>query len=111
MIALFLATALECGVRLTGLSCPATTLAAAITSSDCPASDGSGYDLWQFSGNAGDTITIDMRSTSFDAYLVLLDPSDVPVALSVNVMRESVEPAETSSFSAIGTSDGSRSTR
>jgi len=27
-----------------------------------------------------DTITIDMRASAFDAYLVLLDPSDVPVA-------------------------------
>ena len=44
------------------------------------ASDASGYDLWQFSGTAGDTITIDMKSAAFDTYLALLDPSDVPVA-------------------------------
>src|SRR5205807_2261020 len=38
MNALILAAVLECGVRLTGLSCPATTVAGAIPSADCPAS-------------------------------------------------------------------------
>jgi len=69
----------EC-VRSSGLSCPSNTIAASITTSDCAASDASGYDLWQFSGQSGDTITIDMTSSSFDTYLVLLDPNDTPVA-------------------------------
>ena len=51
-----------------------------ISIADCPASDGSRFDLWQFAGTAGDTITIDMHATAFDSYLVLLDPSDVPGA-------------------------------
>src|SRR5438094_10072476 len=36
------------------------TTAASLSSSDCTSSDGSQYRLWQFSGNAGDTVTIDM---------------------------------------------------
>jgi hypothetical protein len=69
----------EC-VRQTALACLATTLAASIIIYDCAASDGSHYDLWQFSGKAGDTIAIDMHSSAFDSYLILLDPNDVPVA-------------------------------
>jgi len=61
------------------LSC-SSTAAASLTSSDCTAFDGSQYHLWQFSGNAGDAMTIEMHSTSFDTYLMLLDPSGVPLA-------------------------------
>ena len=61
------------------LSC-SSTAAASLTSSDCTAFDGSQYHLWQFSGNAGDAVTIEMHSTSFDTYLMLLDPSGVPLA-------------------------------
>ena len=61
------------------------------TSTDCPASDGTGYDLWQFSGKAGDTITIDMRSAAFDTYMILLDPSDVPVAENDDVSAGSTD--------------------
>ena len=91
MNALLFAAVLECGLRLTGLSCPGTTVAGAISSADCPASDGTGYDLWQFSGKAGDTITIDMRSTAFDTYMILLDPSDVPVAENDDVSAGSTD--------------------
>jgi hypothetical protein len=87
MIALFFA----CSLRLTGLNCPGTTVAGAITATSCIASDASGYDLWTFSGKAGDTITIDMRSTAFDTFMVLLDPSDVPVAENDDVSAGSTD--------------------
>ena len=103
MNALILAAVLECGVRLTGLSCPATTVAGAISSTDCPASDGTGYDLWQFSGKAGDTISIDMKSSSFDAYLILLDPSDVPVAENDDVSAGSTDSRITFTLPTAGT--------
>lgn len=103
MNSLLFVTLLECGLRLAGLSCPATTLAGAITSSDCPASDASGYDLWQFSGSAGDTITIDMRSSAFDAYLVLLDPSDVPVAANDDAAAGSTDARITFTLTSSGT--------
>jgi len=61
------------------LSC-LTTAAASLAFSDCTASDNSQYRLWQFSGTAGDSVTIDMHSAAFDAYLMLLDPSGVPLA-------------------------------
>ncbi len=56
------------------------TTAASLSGSDCTATDGSQYRLWQFSGSAGDTIVIDMHSAVFDTYLMLLDPSGVPLA-------------------------------
>jgi len=74
-------------VRQTDLSCPAKTITASIIIYDCTASDGSRYDLWQFSGKAGDTITIEMHATAFDSYLVLLDPNDVPVAENDDAVR------------------------
>jgi hypothetical protein len=66
--------------RNPGLACPAKTIAASLIQYDCEASDASNFDLWQFTGTAGDTITIDMASTAFSPYVILLDPSDVPVA-------------------------------
>ncbi len=103
MNALLFTAVLECGLRLTGLSCPGTTVAGAISSSDCPASDGTGYDLWQFSGKAGDTITIDMRSTAFDTYMILLDPSDVPVAENDDVSAGSTDSHITFTLPSTGT--------
>ncbi|HEY6140558.1 MAG TPA: PPC domain-containing protein [Thermoanaerobaculia bacterium] len=85
-IALLFAAGDDC-VRQTDLSCPAKTIAASIIIYDCSASDGSHYDLWQFSGKAGDTIAIDMHATAFDSYLVLLDPNDVPAAENDDAAR------------------------
>ena len=103
MNAILFAAVLECGLRLTGLSCPGTTVAGSIISSDCPASDGNGYDLWQFSGNAGDTITIDLRSTAFDPFLILLDPSDVPVAENDDLSAGSTDSRITFTLPSTGT--------
>ncbi|PYQ49858.1 MAG: hypothetical protein DMF59_12365 [Acidobacteria bacterium] len=72
---------LSSGADCTAISALACgTTAASLTSSDCTASDGSQYRLWQFSGKSGDSVTIEMHSTAFDTYLALLDPSGVPVA-------------------------------
>ena len=56
------------------------TTAASLSSSDCTASDSSQYRLWKFTGTAGDGVTIEMHSAAFDTYLMLLDPSGVPLA-------------------------------
>lgn len=69
----------SCAHRAT-LSCPAQGVAGALLTTDCAAFDGSRLDLWQFSGLAGDTITLDLSSTAFDTLLMLLDPQMVPVA-------------------------------
>jgi hypothetical protein len=66
--------------RNPGLACPNKTISASLIQYDCAASDASNFDLWQFTGTAGDTITIDMASTAFSPYLILLDPADIPVA-------------------------------
>jgi len=71
------ALAADCAA-ISPLACGTT--AASLSNSDCTASDGSQYRLWQFSGTVGDTIVIDMHSAAFDTYLLLLDPSGVPLA-------------------------------
>jgi hypothetical protein len=102
LIACASAAAQECGVRSTGLACPTATIAGAITSADCTASDLSGYDLWRFTGTAGDTITIDMKSTAFDTYLMLFDPSDVPVAENDDAASGSTDSRITFTLTASG---------
>jgi hypothetical protein len=44
-----------------------------LLSTDPRLSDNSVYHLWRFAGNAGQTIQIDMISSSFDAFLILQD--------------------------------------
>ena len=71
------ASAADCSAIFT-LSCPGAT--AGLSTASCAASDGSYFDLWQFSGTAGQSVSIDMTSSSFDAFLILLDPNGKPVA-------------------------------
>lgn len=51
------------------------TVTGELTVTDCVlASDNASFvDYWQFQGNTGDVVTIDLASTDFDAYLALLD--------------------------------------
>jgi Bacterial pre-peptidase C-terminal domain len=37
--------------------------------------DGSLFDVYEFSGSAGQTVTITLESTEFDPYLILVDSS------------------------------------
>ncbi len=85
------------------LSCPSTTAAGAITSADLAASDGSRYDVWTFSAKAGDAVTVDMRATAFDAYLILLDPNDVPVAENDDVSAGTTDARIGFTLTATGT--------
>lgn len=62
------------------LACPSSTSSGEISSADCRLDDGSYLDLVQFSGTAGQTVTIDMTSGAFDTYLYLLDPTPVVMA-------------------------------
>ena len=79
------------------------TTAASLTGSDCTASDGSQYRLWQFSGKSGDSVTIEMHSTAFDTYLALLDPSGVPVADSDDAAAGVTDSSITFKLTATGT--------
>lgn len=46
-----------------------------LSPSDCTLdADNTSVDFWMFQGTVGQQVTITLRSTSFDAYLVLLDP-------------------------------------
>ena len=45
-----------------------------LTTSDCPADDGTFYDVYSFSGTAGQRIAISMSSSQFDTFLILNRP-------------------------------------
>jgi hypothetical protein len=62
------------------VSCPSSSSTGELSTADCRLDDGSYLDLIQFSGAAGQTVTIDMSSDAFDAYLYLLDPTPAVVA-------------------------------
>jgi hypothetical protein len=75
---------------LVGKACTVQTIACGQTvsgtlaSTDCSTSNGSYADLYQFPGTSGQTVTITQRSTSFDSYLALFDPSSQDVAENNN---------------------------
>ncbi|HYO13667.1 MAG TPA: fibronectin type III domain-containing protein [Thermoanaerobaculia bacterium] len=56
---------ISCGQTVTG----------GLATDDCRLDDGSYIDFWKFQGTAGQDVTVTLRSTSFDTYLFLLDPS------------------------------------
>jgi len=89
------ASAQQCGSNAVTLSCPAS-VGAALTTDDCASADSSEYDLWQFSGTVGQTVTIEMHSTAFDTFLALLDPSGIPVAENDDVSSSSIDSRITS---------------
>ncbi len=78
----FVAAAQQGRISNTNTAPPATTIAlngsvitGVLTNKDETLSDGSLFKTFQFAGNAGQRITIDMRSDDVDSYLVLFDPS------------------------------------
>ena len=83
------------------LSCGTT--ASSLTASDCTASDNSQYRLWQFSGTSGDNVTIEMHSTAFDTYLMLLDPNGVPLAENDDWARGVTDSKITMTLTTTGT--------
>ena len=94
--------AATCGSTAT-LSCPSVGVAEALTSAGCKASDNSVYDLWQFSGTSGQSISIDMTSTAFDTYLILIDPSGTPVAENDDISASSTSSRIGFTLNATGT--------
>ena len=56
------------------------TASGRITSSDPTLDDGSHYHSWQHSGNAGDALTVTLRSSDFDAFLLLMFGSNMSTA-------------------------------
>ncbi|MCC5897219.1 MAG: M48 family metalloprotease [Phormidium sp. BM_Day4_Bin.17] len=42
--------------------------------------DGSRYNIYEFSGNAGQEVRIQLESSDFDTYLILVGPNDQPLA-------------------------------
>ncbi|MBV9497287.1 MAG: pre-peptidase C-terminal domain-containing protein [Acidobacteria bacterium] len=84
------------------LAC-STTTAAALASTDCTASDGSRYQLWTFNGTAGDEVTIEMHSTAFDTYLLLLDPDGLPLTDSDDLAHTATDSKMVFTLTANGT--------
>jgi hypothetical protein len=65
-----------------GIACN-TTVSGTLTADDCPyvdpdtgAQDGSVYDAWTFQATAGQSVTITMRSSALDSYLLLYGPNN-----------------------------------
>lgn len=56
------------------------TISSNLTSHDCLLSDGTYVDFFLFFGQSGQGVTIDLRSSSFDPVLFLLDPTPEVVA-------------------------------
>ncbi len=52
-----------------------STVDSALSADDCTIDDGTFIDFWEFSGTAGQTVTIDLMSDDFDTYLFLVDPA------------------------------------
>jgi hypothetical protein len=84
------------------LSC-SSTIANALTSSDCASFDGSVYDTYAFAGTAGDTISIEMHSTAFDTYLGLIDQAGRPVIDNDDLSTSSSDSKITWTLPAAGT--------
>lgn len=61
---------------------PGSTVSGRLSASSPALDDGSHYQLWQFTGQAGQQVTIELRSDDFDAYLILADgmTPDVQIA-------------------------------
>ncbi|MFL6333278.1 MAG: S8 family serine peptidase [Pyrinomonadaceae bacterium] len=63
-----------------GGGCPSTpvsvgqTVSGTLTVADCRLSDGSFFDSYSFSGVAGQEVFVSLRSSTFDTYLLLLNP-------------------------------------
>lgn len=86
------ASALSCGIN-----------SATLSASDCASFDGSYYKLWAFSGTAGDTVTIEMASTSFDTFIALLDPNGTPLIDNDDVSSANTNARVTFTLTTTGT--------
>ncbi len=51
-----------------------STVTGTLSADDCPLGAGIFYDQWQFAGNVGTNVIIDLMSDDFDTYLSLLNP-------------------------------------
>ncbi len=75
------------GLVLKQASCTINTMgcgssvSGVLTASDCDLGDGTVVDFWEFQGDAGSRVTIDLTSSQFDTVLFLLDPTPTAVAL------------------------------
>ena len=63
-----------CTPQSASLSCN-QSLSGTLASTDCTLPDGAHYDVYTFTGTAGQAVTIDMTSSAFDTYLVLRNSS------------------------------------
>lgn len=102
LAALFAAEAALAQCTNATLTCPAT-IAAVLSADDCASYDGSRYDLLQFSGTAGTTLTIQLRSSGFDTFLGLIDPAGVPIADNDDVSPGSTDSKIMHTLGASGT--------
>lgn len=74
-----LATTKQAGCVLHSIQC-GQTVSSSLTTQDCKLDDNTYIDFYLFSGQSGQTVTIDLSSTAFDTFLFLLDPTPQVVA-------------------------------
>ncbi len=96
------ASAHECN-HFGTFSCPASGTAAELSTADCQLDDGSYIDLFQFSGTAGQTVSVTMSSQGFDTYLFLLDPTPVVAAQNDDIAPGNTDSRITFQLTASGT--------
>lgn len=56
-----------------GILLPGQSVTGRLSADEPRLSDGSAYQAWTFVGHAGETVQIDVRSSEFDAFAILLD--------------------------------------
>jgi len=56
---------------------PGRTSSGTLSSSDATLDDGSYYQDWSFTGQSGENVTITLRSSDFDAYLMLIGGGEI----------------------------------
>jgi len=74
-----LVAAKQAGCVLHNIQC-GQTINSNLTTQDCMLDDGTYIDFYLFSGQSGQTVTINLTSTAFDTFLFLLDPTPDVVA-------------------------------
>ncbi len=66
---------------------PGQTINGALSGSDCQLTDGSFYDVYTFTGSAGQQVAVSMNSTAFDTFLFLLNPNETELARNDDVVN------------------------
>jgi len=99
---LALALLLTTSVFADELSCPAG-FASSLAATDSVAWDNSAYDVWELAGTQDQSVTIGLSATSFDPFLILIDPIGVPLAANDDLATGTDDASLTYTLTSTGT--------